>query len=168
MRSNNISINCLLASMPLTGAFRPAFTRHRAIHLHHDHEGAVGANSAFSRRGASSPSTRLGMMFDQLSSALTEVAQNFGGKQRYARSRSRAFAFTSPMTSSCDSNRNSESSLISLPNTSAPRSHPAGGTTLSTTTRRPLSRSLRRDELKHDRKLRPTGPEIRPPRPPGR
>jgi hypothetical protein len=39
----------------------------------------VGGGVVGGRRGAAS--TRLGM-FDQLSSALTEVARNFGGKQR--------------------------------------------------------------------------------------
>lgn len=42
----------------------------------------AGGVSGGSRQSLRSRGTRLDMMFDQLSSALTEVAQNFGGKQR--------------------------------------------------------------------------------------
>ncbi|KAL7540586.1 hypothetical protein ACHAXR_010219 [Thalassiosira sp. AJA248-18] len=85
-----VSIECLVASLALTEAFSPSFVVHKngaalsrmttAHHRLHDVGGGTLAGRHSLRNGAST--TRLDMMFDQLSSALTEVAQNFGGKQR--------------------------------------------------------------------------------------
>ncbi|KAL9191265.1 hypothetical protein ACHAXT_000971 [Thalassiosira profunda] len=78
-------IDCLAASLAVAAAFSPSFVAHK--------NGAAMTQVA-SRRpllhrplaprpsGSRASSSRLDMMFDQLSSALTEVAQNFGGKQR--------------------------------------------------------------------------------------
>ena len=73
--------------MPVTTAFTsPSFVIHKngavlssmtSLARHHL-DGGAGRR----RQHRGNASTRLDMMFDQLSSALTEVAQNFGGKQR--------------------------------------------------------------------------------------
>eukprot|EP00579_Thalassiosira_antarctica_P030401 CAMPEP_0202030092 /NCGR_PEP_ID=MMETSP0905-20130828/64319_1 /ASSEMBLY_ACC=CAM_ASM_000554 /TAXON_ID=420261 /ORGANISM="Thalassiosira antarctica, Strain CCMP982" /LENGTH=671 /DNA_ID=CAMNT_0048593881 /DNA_START=271 /DNA_END=2287 /DNA_ORIENTATION=+ len=83
-----LSIDCLIASLALTAAFSPSFVVHKngavlsrmttTTHRRHDGSALMGRQSP--RRGSSS--TGLDMMFESLSSALTEVAQNFGGKQR--------------------------------------------------------------------------------------
>lgn len=84
-----LSFECLAASLALTTAFSPSFVVHKngaaisrmstTTARHH----RVGGAALAGRHGrVASSTTRLDMMFDQLSSALTEVAQNFGGKQR--------------------------------------------------------------------------------------
>ena len=79
-----LSIECLAASLAVAAAFSPSFVVHKngaamsSMANHHRLDGALAG-----RQSRCTPSsTRLDMMFDQLSSALTEVAQNFGGKQR--------------------------------------------------------------------------------------
>lgn len=74
--------------MPVTTAFTsPSFVIHKngavlssmtTSSARHHLDGGAGRI----RQHRGNVSTRLDMMFDQLSSALTEVAQNFGGKQR--------------------------------------------------------------------------------------
>jgi hypothetical protein len=69
---------CLLASLLSTStAFTSPSTRIYVPQI--IHHGLTGNNHHHMshRRG-----TELNMMFDQLSAALTEAAQNFGGKQR--------------------------------------------------------------------------------------
>jgi len=72
-------IACLLVSaVPNSIAFTSPSTSTFCIRASHELN--------IPKRGVSKPSprqsTELNMMFDQLSAALTEVAQNFGGKQR--------------------------------------------------------------------------------------
>lgn len=83
-----LSTECilLLASLAASTAFSPpSFVAHRngaamSRLSAPRHRRVTDAAVATRRDGAGG--TRLDMMFDQLSSALTEVAQNFGGKQR--------------------------------------------------------------------------------------
>ena len=81
------SIECLVASLALATAFTSpssssltqSVDRHRRANDGNNHHGVVVGGGG--GRGTTAATTRLGM-FDQLSSALTEVARNFGGKQR--------------------------------------------------------------------------------------
>ncbi|KAL3804403.1 hypothetical protein HJC23_011331 [Cyclotella cryptica] len=66
---------CLLAALPLSTAFSPP-SASSFCHRQSNH----GRQASVQRDGRRS--TQLHMMFDQLSAALTEVAKNFGGKQR--------------------------------------------------------------------------------------
>ena len=73
---------CLLATVTLSAAFSSP-SASSFCHRQCDH----GRRTSVQRHGqAISPrrggTTQLHMMFDQLSAALTEVAKNFGGKQR--------------------------------------------------------------------------------------
>ena len=83
------SIDCLVASLALATAFTSPSSpsspstlfvdRHRRANNGNNHHGVVVVGGG--GRGTTAATTSLGM-FDQLSSALTEVARNFGGKQR--------------------------------------------------------------------------------------
>jgi hypothetical protein len=81
------SIDCLVASLALASAFTSPSSpstlfvdRHRCANNGNNHHGVVVVVGG-GGRGTTAATTSLGM-FDQLSSALTEVARNFGGKQR--------------------------------------------------------------------------------------
>ena len=80
-----LSVEYIAVSLALTTAFSPSFVVHKngaAIsRMAERNDPFVGRQQSHLHRGGKS-SIRLEMMFDQLSSALTEVAQNFGGKQR--------------------------------------------------------------------------------------
>jgi hypothetical protein len=87
MRRRILVVDCLVASLAIASAFSPSFVVHRngAVLSHmttkrRRHDGTFAGGQSLHRQ--TPPATRLDMMFDQLSSALTEVAQNFGGKQR--------------------------------------------------------------------------------------
>lgn len=82
------SIDCLVASLALASAFTSPSSpstlfvdRHRRANNGNNHHGVVVVVVGGGGRGTTAATTSLGM-FDQLSSALTEVARNFGGKQR--------------------------------------------------------------------------------------
>lgn len=81
-----LSIEILAASLAVATAFSPSFVVHKngaAMSRMTSARGRLDGGALAGRRSrGGAPSTRLDMMFDQLSSALTEVAQNFGGKQR--------------------------------------------------------------------------------------
>lgn len=78
------SIEFIVASLAIATAFSPSFIVHKnsAIVSSRTHHHFAGRQRSLHDRQRCNSSTSLNMMFDQLSSALTEVAQNFGGKQR--------------------------------------------------------------------------------------
>ena len=81
------SIEFIVASLAIATAFSPSFIVHKNSAIvssttHHHHANFLGRQRSLHNRQRCNSSTSLNMMFDQLSSALTEVAQNFGGKQR--------------------------------------------------------------------------------------
>ena len=88
MRLSLLSIEFIVASLAIATAFSPSFIVHKnsailssSTRQHHAIFLSSRQHSLHDRQRCNS-STSLNMMFDQLSSALTEVAQNFGGKQR--------------------------------------------------------------------------------------
>lgn len=81
-----LSVEYIAVSLALTTAFSPSFVVHKngaAIsRIAERNDALVGSRQQSHLHRGGKSSIRLEMMFDQLSSALTEVAQNFGGKQR--------------------------------------------------------------------------------------
>ena len=81
-----LSVEYIAVSLALTTAFSPSFVVHKngaAIsRIAERNDAFVGSRQQSHLHRGGKSSIRLEMMFDQLSSALTEVAQNFGGKQR--------------------------------------------------------------------------------------
>ena len=76
------SVSLVLAAFAVTSSDCFVFHKNRAIltsKLSQRHDDALLRHSQTISTGSN---TQLNMMFDQLSSALTEVAKNFGGKQR--------------------------------------------------------------------------------------
>ena len=68
-------------------------------HHHHHARPRISSKSNCRHQQQHRPGTTgLNMMFDQLTSALTEVAQNFGGKQRYVR---HAITYKNNIMTSC-------------------------------------------------------------------
>ena len=81
------SIEYIVASLAIATAFSPSFIVHKNSAIvssttHHHNANFLGRQHSLQDKQRCNSSTSLNMMFDQLSSALTEVAQNFGGKQR--------------------------------------------------------------------------------------
>jgi hypothetical protein len=87
----NIGITIILSQALTIGAFAPSssFTTFRLQNRHHREENAFVSRIIYNNNESSLSTRRRGkstgmkMMFDQLATAINDVAKNIGGRQRF-------------------------------------------------------------------------------------